>query len=300
MNGLKIGHYTNIEKGTGISVFLFEQSAVGAYWICGSAPATHELVVLDPDNSVPSVYALVFAGGSAYGLYAAKGVMTYLTERHIGHPTMHGVVPIVPAAAIYDLAYKKAEPPTEEEAYAACLSASQDNMERGRIGAGTGATIGKLIPSASHMMGGLGRAEITLKNGIKVIAYAVVNCVGDVRNAEGKIIAGAKNHAGQFANCEQYLLSGDAENELFQKQNTTLVAVFTNARFSKGELTRIAKMAIAGMGRAIAPIFTRFDGDILFAISLGDEEASELTVGTMAAEAVRLAIIDAVKQSEVV
>jgi len=300
MNGVKVGHYTNVEAGTGVSVFLFEQSAVGAYWICGSAPATHELVVLDPDNSVPRLHGLVLAGGSAYGLYAAKGVMTYLTERSIGHPTPHGIVPIVPAAAIYDLSYKQAQPPTDKEAYQACLKAIENNPQSGRIGAGTGATIGKIIPDAKHMSAGLGYAEVRLANEIQVMAYAVVNTVGDVLNAAGEIVAGAKWENGQFAHCEKYLLSGQAEQELFNHANTTLVAVMTNAKFSKGELRRIGKMAVAGMARAISPCFTQYDGDILFCVSVGDKVASELSVGTLAAEAVRLAILNAVKDAEVI
>lgn len=300
MHGLKIGHFTNDESATGVSVFLFEHSAVGAYCVGGSAPATHELAVLEAENSVPKVYGLVLAGGSAYGLHAAEGVMRYLTEQHIGHPTPHGVVPIVPAAAIYDLAYVKPHPPTANDAYQACLGASETNSESGRIGAGRGATIGKLIPNTKPMTGGLGRAQLELENGVIVLAYVVVNCVGDVRNAANDIIAGARDEQEQFANCEAYLLSGQGENDLFSHGNTTLAAVFTNAAFSKSELKRIAKMALAGMGRAIAPVFTRFDGDIVFCISVGEHIASELTIGTMAAEAVRLAIIEAVKDSEVV
>lgn len=300
MDGVKVGHYTNTEAGTGVSVFLFEKSAVGAYWICGSAPATHELVVLDPDNSVPKLHGLVLSGGSAYGLYAGKGVMRYLTEHGIGHPTPHGIVPIVPAAAIYDLSYKQPKPPTDEEAYQACLKAKEDNQESGRIGAGTGASIGKIIPNARHMNAGLGYAELQLASGVQVMAYAVVNTVGDVLNAAGEIVAGAKREDGQFANCAQYLLSGQAERELFKHANTTLVAVMTNAKFSKGELRRIGKMAVAGMARAISPCFTQYDGDILFCISVGDKTASELSIGTVAAEAVRLAILDAVKEAEVI
>lgn len=299
MHGFKIGHTTHTDKGTGLSVFLFEQGAVGGYWISGSAPATHELVVLDPDSSVPKLYGLVLTGGSAYGLYAASGVMRYLTEKKLGHPTLQGPVPIVPAAAIYDFGYKEPLPPTAEDAYQACLVAQEDNSESGRIGAGAGATVGKLIPHAKHMTGGLGRAEIKLPNGIEVIAYAVVNCVGDVRNAANDIVAGAVNSHGQFANCEHYLLSGQAEKDLFTYTNTTLVTVCTNVTFSKSELKRIAKMATAGMARAITPIFTRFDGDILFCVSVGDYIASELTIGTLAAAAVRLAILDAVKDSEI-
>lgn len=300
MHGLKIGHYTHPENGTGLSVFLLEKGAVGSYWISGSAPATHELVVLDPDNSVPKLYALVLTGGTAYGLYAGAGVMTYLAQRHIGHPTLHGPVPIVPAAAIYDFGYKNPLAPTAEDAYQACLAARENHTESGRIGAGTGATVGKLIPGAKHMTGGLGCAQIRLENGIEVIAYAVVNCVGDVRDLANEIIAGARNAQGEFADCEQYLLSGEGEKDLFAHTNTTLVAVFTNAQFTKAELKRIAKMGTAGMARAIAPIFTRFDGDILFCMSVGEHVASELTIGTMAAAAVRSAILNAVKDSEII
>lgn len=300
MDGVKVGHFTNEAAGTGASVFLFENKGKGAYWVCGSSPATHELVVLDPDNSVPNLDGLVLAGGSAYGLFAAQGMMNYLTERQMGHTTPHGVVPIVPAAAIYDLDYKYPTPPAAEDVYAACKEASVDNKARGRIGAGTGATIGKLIPTAQHMTGGLGRAELHLENGLHVIAYAVVNCVGDVRDASGKIIAGALAQEGHFADCEAFLLSGQAEKMLFEHSNTTLAAVFTNGDFSKSELKRIAKMAAGGLARAISPIFTRYDGDIVFCISVGNHAASELTAGTMAAEAVRLAIVDAVKNAEIV
>lgn len=300
MEGLKVGHYTNTETGTGVTVFLLEKSAVGAYRICGSAPATHELAVLDPDNSVPHLHGLSFSGGSAYGLFAADGVMTYLTERGIGHPTPHGVVPIVPAASIYDLSYKHPLPPTAQHAYEACLAAKENNRDSGRIGAGTGATIGKLIRTASAMTSGIGYAELKLESGAQVIAYAVVNSVGDVRDAKGNIVAGARYPDGKFANCEQYLLSGQAETDLFSHGNTTLVAVFTNVKFTKEELKRVAKMAIAGMARAISPIFTKFDGDILFCVSTGDRVVSELTIGTMAAEAVRLSILDSVKASETI
>lgn len=298
--GLRIGHFTHKTHATGLTVFLFDRPAVGAYWIAGSAPATHELVVLDPDNSVIEVNALVLSGGSAYGLFAAKGVMQYLTERGSGHPTRHGIVPIVPAAAIYDLAYQSAIPPSSQEAYQACLEATENNIKTGRVGVGTGATVGKLVPHAKHMTGGLGRAELTLKNGVKVIAYAAVNCTGDVRNLQGEIIAGACNEKHEFVDCEKYIVSGEAEEALFHNQNTTLVAVFTNAKFTKSDLKRIAKMAISGLARAISPVFTRYDGDLLFCISIGDLVASELTIGTMAADAVRLAIINAVHGAEVI
>jgi L-aminopeptidase/D-esterase-like protein len=299
MHGLKVGHYSDFERGTGVSVFLFEGSAAGGYVICGSAPATHELATLDAGSSVPRCHALVLAGGSAYGLFAAAGVMRYLGERGIGQPVPAGVVPVVPVAAIYDMAYQQASFPSADHAYQACLAASEDNVARGRVGAGTGATVGKLIPATHCMTGGLGRVLLTQADGLEVLAYVVVNSVGDIHD-QGAIIAGAKDQANQFADCEKFLLAGHSELELFTSSNTTLAMIVTNASFSKAECQRIAKMAVAGLARAIAPVFTCFDGDIVFCMSVGEQAASELTVGTMAAEALRLAVINAVQESEVV
>lgn len=293
MDNLLIGHLTDEEKGTGLSAFLFKKGATAACLICGSAPASHELAVLDPGNSVPHLHGLLFSGGSAFGLAASAGVMRYLREQEIGHPTLAGPVPIVPAACIYDLNYKTAIAPSAEQAYQACIKAVADNKERGRIGAGTGARVGKIIPHAHSMHGGVGVAQLSLENGVVVSAYVVVNCVGDVYDQTGKIVAGAKLQ-GAFADCNAYLLSGKAEKDLFTQSNSTLVAVITNAKFAKDELLRINKMAISGIARAVSPVFTRYDGDIAFAISVGNKNASELTVGTMAAQAVRLAIINAV------
>lgn len=300
IKGLRVGHCTRESEGTGVSVFLFDVPATGACWLPGSAPATHDILVLEPESSVPELHGLVFTGGSAYGLNAAMGAMTYLTERGLGHPTLHGVVPIVPTAAIYDLDYKTSVPPLAEDAYAACENAYLDNQESGQIGAATGARIGKVVPNASFMTGGVGVGKIVLESGIEVCAYVVVNCIGDVYDEKNTIIAGAKASTGHFANCNHYLLAGMEETDLFAQANTTLAAVFTNVKFSKAELKRIAKMATAGMARAISPIFTRYDGDIVFCVSLGNKTATELTVGTMAQEAIRLAIMDAVKNSTLV
>jgi L-aminopeptidase/D-esterase-like protein len=299
MHGLKVGHFSDPARGTGVSVFLFEPSAVGAYWICGSAPASHELAALDPDNSVPRCHGLVLAGGSAFGLHAAGGAMQFLRERGVGHPVPHGVVPIVPAAAIYDMAYLTDHYPGAADAYQACLQAVANDTQRGRIGAGTGATVGKLIPQALCMSGGLGRAVLTQADGLSVIVYVVVNAVGDVRD-QGEIIAGACDQHGQLLNCEQFLLSGRASQDIFSGSNTTLAAVFTNASLDKSAAKRIAKMAVAGLARTLVPAFTCFDGDTVFCMSLGEHQAAELTIGAMAAEAVRLAVIDAVRDSVII
>lgn len=297
MKSLKIGHVTHSEHGTGLSVFLFNPPAVGAYHICGSSPATRELHTLEPDSNVEEINGLVFTGGSAFGLGAVDGVMHFLNEQGHGKRMPHGgVVPIVPAAAIYDLAIGKSIPPTAEDAYRACQVAEEFNTADGRLGAGTGASVGKIVPNTSRMSGGLGYARTQLENGLIVLAYAVVNAVGDVRNDVGEIIAGARSSADEFADCEKFLLTGGEEVYAVQS-NTTLVAVFTNAKFFKTELKRIAKMATAGIGRAISPAFTRYDGDVVFCVSLGDHLASELTVGTLAAEMTRQAIVNAVKHS---
>lgn len=299
MESLKVGHYTNLTGTTGLSVFLFDQPAVASTFICGASPATRESRILDLDSNANEINGLVFTGGSAFGLGAVDGVMEYLTHHQKGHLMPHGgVVPLVPAAAIYDLAIGVSSPPTKENAYAACENARALNYENGRIGAGTGATVGKLIPNSKRMSGGLGCAEMALTSGVRVLVYAVVNAVGDIVDAKGKIIAGAILRDGSFGNCEKFLTSG--EEERYNQSNTTLIAIFTNVKFSKIELVRIAKMATAGMARAISPVFTRYDGDIIFAVSLGSQLASELTVGALAVEATRRAVLAGVQGSVII
>jgi L-aminopeptidase/D-esterase-like protein len=299
MHGLRIGHFTQTEHATGASVFLFDNPVIGAYYLCGSSPASHELGPLDLAANVTHLNGLGFFGGSAFGLNAVAGIMRWLNEKQIGWKVPHGVVPIVPAVAIYDLMIKVPIPPTPEDAYAACKAATADNQEVGRIGAGTGASVGKLIANGRRMSGGVGRAEITLPNGATVLVYAVVNAVGDIYDESGKILAGAVLPNGDFADGEEWLLTGNPEKRLDASSNTTLVAVFTDAKFSKIELYRIAKMATAGMARAITPAFTRYEGDIIFGISLGDVEASELVIGATAAKLTQHAIMNAVRDSVV-
>ncbi len=295
MQSLKIGHYTHEQHATGVTVFLFDQPAPAAYSLCGASPASHELHVLELDAHVPYIDGLVFSGGSAFGLNAVSGVMQWFQEQGRGYRTPYAPVPIVPAVGIYDFAVKSAIPPTADNAYEACLNAIDNNPLQGRVGAGAGASIGKLVPHAKRMSGGVGFAERTLKNGVSVLAYAVVNSLGDVRDGS-KIIAGARLPDGKFANCERYLLTGH-EEIVSDLANTTLVAVFTNAKFSKVELKRIGKVAMAGMARAISPVFTESDGDIIICASLGELPEVELVVSAMAAETVRQAIIHAVKDS---
>lgn len=297
MKGLLVGHFTDTKHATGVSVFLFEHSVPAACCIMGSSPATREIQILDVHTNTDSINGLALSGGSAFGLGVVDGVMQWQREQGKGKQMPKGViVPIVPGAAIYDLGMKSSTPPSAAQAYQACRDAIPDNLVQGRIGAGTGASVGKLVAEASPMSGGLGVAQIKLDNGLEVIAYAVVNAVGDIRDDQDNIVAGAKRADGSFVDSRQYLLAGNPE-KITTQENTTLVAVFTNAAFSRVELKRIAHMALAGMANAISPVFTRYDGDLIFAVSLGAHQASELTVGTIAVEVVRQAIINAVKES---
>jgi L-aminopeptidase/D-esterase-like protein len=299
MDGLKVNHYTDQENGTGASVFIFEKGAIGSFWIAGSAFATHEIGVLDPDHSAPCVHGLMLAGGSSPGLFAAEGVVRYLAEQKIGLQLPDAIIPLVPAAALYDLNYRKPVSPGANAVYKACFKATEDNDESGHLGAGTGATVGKLINSAHEMKSGLGRASIRLDSGLEVIAYAAVNAVGDVHDND-RLLAGARYSDGRWVESEKLLFSGQVEKDLFNGTNTTLAAVFTNAKSDKAKLKQIAKMASAGFSRAITPVFTPYDGDIVFCFSMGECEVSELVLGTIAAELVRLSIIDAVRQTHII
>lgn len=291
---LTIGHTTRSDISSGVSVFLLPQSSPCGYWLCGSAPATRDVSLLDAVATVPGIDALVFTGGSAFGLGVTDGVMRWLHEQGRGFPTLAGVIPIVPTAAIFDLEVGKPFAPTADDAYAACVNAVSDQHQSGRIGAGAGASISKLVPSAQQVAGGIGWAEQHCANGLYVLAYAVVNCVGDVLDEHGNITAGAKaTH--DFLNLQSHFMSGQpTHTDLITKTNTTLVAVFTNGKFDKAQLTRIAKTASAGMARAICPVFTAYDGDVVFAASVSDVIADEVTVGIIAAELVRQAIVKAV------
>jgi len=296
---LKIGHYTNEEQGTGVTVFLPDEPAVGGWWLCGSAPATRDVNLLDPGLTMDRVDALVFTGGSAYGLGASNGVMQWLQEQQRGYQTRFGVVPIVPTAAIFDFGVKGMAFPSAANAYHACQAAIKQNKLRGRVGVGAGATVGKWLnqEQGQSMTGGFGYAELTAQNGVAVLACVVANSIGDVVDEQGKVVAGAIKQGQGFLEASAAIAAGELAQIAVTKQNTTLVAIFTNAQFDKSQLTRIAKMASAGIGRATVPAFTRYDGDVVFALSLGNVNADEVVVGTLAAKATHLALLNAVQDA---
>lgn len=297
LENLLIGH-KSLAGNTGISVLLFTQRVVCAYHLCGSAPGTRDVVPLNLGNSVEEIDALVFTGGSAYGLGASTGVMEYQQEQGRGLATPGRIVPIVPTACIFDLAYGEPVYPVAQDAYDACKAATNSEYARGRVGVGSGATVGKGLENGRPMTGGFGVGHIQAGE-LKVLACAAVNAFGDVRE-NGKITAGAVDAHGRFLNVEQHLLRGSAEARTSLPQNTTLVAVVTNAALSQEALFIVAKMATGGFARALSPVFSPWDGDLVFSVSAGQVRTDVTLVGTIAAEATRLAILDAVRESQVI
>jgi L-aminopeptidase/D-esterase-like protein len=303
VDGIKVGHFTETRRPTGCSVVLCEQGAVAGVDVRGSAPGTRETDLLKPTNLVDKVNAIVLSGGSAFGLDSATGVMRYLEEHDAGYATAAGKVPIVPAVILYDLNVGDSKiRPNAESGYKACTAAKTGPIEEGSVGAGAGATVGK-IGGGKPMKGGIGTSSIRLANGLIVGALVAVNCVGDVIDPKtGKIVAGARTPDGKgFLNIIQAYRSGrGVVQNPPPGQNTTIGVVATNARFDKTQMTKIAEMAHDGMARAINPTHTPSDGDTLFALSTGTSTANgNLTaIGALAAEAVSEAILRAVMKAK--
>jgi L-aminopeptidase/D-esterase-like protein len=299
VEGIKIGHFTDSRRPTGCTVLLYERGAVAGVDVRGSAPGTRETDLLKPTNLVDKVNAIVLAGGSAFGLETATGVMRYLEEHDAGFVTAAAKVPIVPAAVLYDLNVGDAKiRPNADAGYRACMNAKAGPVEEGSVGAGAGATVGK-IAGGKPMKGGIGTSSIKLGNGLIVGALVAVNCIGDVIDPKtGKIVAGARTPDGKaFLNIINAYRSGRDVGSL--GQNTTIGVVATNARFDKTQMTKIAEMAHDGLARAINPTHTPSDGDTLFAISTGTSGVTpNLTaIGALAAEAVSEAILRAVMKA---
>src|SRR5215467_1764886 len=301
--GIKVGHFTDSRRPTGCTVVLYERGAVAGVDVRGSAPGTRETDLLKPTNLVDKVNAIVLSGGSAFGLDTATGVMRYLEEHDAGYTTAAGKVPIVPAAILYDLNVGDGKiRPNADAGYKACLNAKAGPVEEGSVGAGAGATVGK-IGGGKPMKGGIGSSSIRLTNGLIVGALVAVNCVGDVIDPKtGKIVAGARTPDGKgFLNIIETYRSGRG---VIQNpppgQNTTIGVVATNARFDKSQMTKIAEMAHDGLARAINPTHTPSDGDTLFALTTGTSAANaNLTgIGVLAAEAVSEAILRAVMKAK--
>ena len=298
--GVKVGHHTLAARPTGCTVVLVEAGAVAGVDVRGGAPATRETDLLDPAKMIQEIHAVVLSGGSAFGLDAATGVMRYLEEHDIGFETSAAKVPIVPAASLFDLGVGD-DPtvrPTAECGYRAATAATTAPVREGNVGAGAGATIGKLGGAGHAMKAGIGSAALTLPSGLTVAALVAVNAVGDIIDpSTGQVIAGARTADGQgLADVQALLRSGrPARGE--RGENTTLGIIVTNAVLTQAEATVVAEMAHDGFARAISPVHTPVDGDTIFALATGawTGNAGLLTIGALAAEVMADAIVRAAK-----
>jgi L-aminopeptidase/D-esterase-like protein len=306
--GVRVGHHTLEARPTGCTVVVFDSAAVAGVDVRGSAPGTRETDLLDPVNLVERVNAIVLSGGSAYGLDAASGVMRYLEEHLMGYSLRDDpplVVPIVPAAILLDLSVGD-DPSIRPDAqcgYAAAVAASGGPVEEGTVGAGAGATVGKLAGMEHAMKGGIGAASLRFSDGLEVFALAAVNALGDVIDpATGEVVAGARGPDG-FLDARQLMRRGEVDPGS-PAANTSLAIVVTNASLTKAQATKIAQMAHDGFARSIYPSHTPYDGDVIFAagtgtlagVTTGHEEV--LRIGALAADAVARAVLRAVRQAQ--
>jgi L-aminopeptidase/D-esterase-like protein len=304
VGGLRVGHFTHPLRATGCSVVLCPQGAVCGVDVRGGAPGTRETDALRSENTVEQVHAVLLTGGSAFGLDAATGVMRWLDEH--GHGVAVGPVrvPIVPAAVLFDLWH--GDPsirPDADSGYAACVAANQSASTEppamGRVGAGAGAMVGKLWGIERAMPGGIGSASVCV-DGITVAALVAVNAVGDVIDADGSVIAGARRADGQgLQDSTRALLAGDLPRRLVGGTATTIGVVATDAAMSKSQANKLATLAHHGLSRAVSPL-TAHDGDTLFALATGTARRSaDLSLlGTLAAHAVAQAIRAGVRASQ--
>lgn len=299
VGGIKVGHFTLSERPTGCTVILTEGGAVAGVDVRGSAPGTRETDLLNPINAVERVHAIVLAGGSAFGLDAASGVVRYLDEKGIGFKIGRATVPIVPSAILIDLEVGASETirPTSECGYRAAQSATDGDIAEGNVGAGAGATVGKLAGYRRGMKGGLATASITLPSGLIVAALVAVNAVGDVIDPEtGRVLAGVRTDDGSAIEDIRALVRSGARPRSDAGGNTTLGVVATNASLTKAQATKVAQMAQDGLARVIYPAHTMYDGDAVFALATGSRGAEDVTtIGTLAADMIAEAIVRAVR-----
>jgi len=301
--GIRVGHFTLSERPTGCTVVLVERGAVGGVDVRGAAPGTRETDLLAPMNTVQQVHAVVLSGGSAFGLAAADGVMRYLEERQIGLDVGVARVPIVPAAILFDLSVggRPAVRPTAECGYRAAQAATTGPVAEGNVGAGAGATVGKLLGGGRAMKAGIGSAARKLASGLIVAALVAVNALGDVIDpSSGEVVAGARTEDGQGLVDVRNVIRGGFTGNNGSGRNTTLAVVATNALLDKAQINKVAQMAHDGLARAIFPAHTPWDGDVIFSLATGDYEGEGgvLLIGALAADLVAEAVVRAVRAAE--
>jgi len=298
--GIKVGHSQNIKAGTGCTVVICEKGATTGVDVRGGAPGTRETDLLDPVNLIEKAHAVYLGGGSAFGLDGATGVMKFLEEREIGFDVVLTKVPIVPGAVLFDLAVGDYRiRPDLKMGYDACLQATDNEMRQGNIGAGTGATVGKIFGGIRCMKGGLGTASLKAQELI-VGAVVAVNCLGDVVDPLNKqILAGVLTEDKKgFADTMSFLKNFPMGDRNTFSTNTTIGMIATNARLTKAGAKKVASMTQDGFARTIYPSHTMFDGDTIFCMATGEVEAGVNVVGTIAADVMARAVVKAIKSAD--
>lgn len=302
--GFQVGHATDQENHTGCTVVLCPEGTIGSADVRGPAPGSREYALTDPSRPVEVIHAVLLTGGSAFGLAAADGVVRYLEEQGVGHWTPMARVPIVPAAVVYDLFLGGGKRrPDAPMGYAACQAAEGDRGSQGNVGAGGGVTVGKWGGFEGMMKGGYGSAgmQIDLPDGqLLVAAAAVTNCIGDVLNADGSVLAGARNPQGGWLVEQDPLRRFPDRPPAALGTNTTLLVVATNARLTKVEAHRLAQRAHDGLAIAVHPAHTTHDGDTAFALSNGQVRAPFDLVASAAVETVTKSIRNSVRAAATV
>jgi L-aminopeptidase/D-esterase-like protein/catechol 2,3-dioxygenase-like lactoylglutathione lyase family enzyme len=294
--GFVAGHHTDPEGWTGCTVIVAPDGSVGSGEVRGGGPGSRESDLLSPATSTDGPQAVLLTGGSAFGLAAADGVVAWLAEAGRGHPTPAGPVPLVAGAVVFDLMLgAPTARPDAAAGRAACAAAGPD-VARGSVGAGTGATVGKLLGPEHWTKGGLGAASVRAGEAT-IVAIAVANPVGDVLGEDGDVIAGAWR-AGRYERTVDLLSAGLRPPIDQARTNTTLVCLCTDARLTKTQAWVVARAASAGVARAVSPCATAFDGDMTFVLASGAVEADPLILGALAAEATSAAIRDAVRSAD--
>jgi L-aminopeptidase/D-esterase-like protein len=291
----KIGHYSDTKNGTGCSVILPPEGNICSAAVMGASPGTRELALLQPDKKIQGIHALLLTGGSAFGLNAASGIVDELEQKKMGYKTAYGVVPIVPAAVIFDLNVGDGSiRPGPTEGRFALKNSSFENFESGNIGAGTAATIGKWAGLEYAMKGGFGVSQVE-HGELKACAAIVLNSVGDVISKNGQILAGAyKNGAFMALNNPQ---SRWGEPVVGLVENTVLCAIMTNAQINKQQAAYLAGRGHLGIAQRIQPSHTSFDGDVVFVMSTSKVSVSLDTAASVIIESVGNAIFEAVKNA---
>ena len=293
--GFKIGHSQN--KHTGVTVVLAPDKTVGGVSVRGSAPGTRETDLLKSEKAVQEINAIALCGGSAFGLDACSGVVKYLAEQHIGFSVGDVKVPLVAGAVIFDLnqeVIKSNSYPNSDMGYVACKNATANQDKWGSVGAGTGATVGKIMGAPFSQKGGIGAA--TIESGdIFLTAITVCNAVGDVIDyTTGNIVAGLNDTAGNFLNTSNVIVAGAASGMTKADigANTTLTCLITNAKIDKLHANKLADIAHNGYAKSINPVHTDYDGDTIFCLSNGDKEFNFTALSVMAVEAVCKSILN--------